>query len=899
MGVKGLLPCLQSITRSVSLERYRGLTVAVDAMSWLHKGVFACDVKALAQYQRGIDSDKGGSAELRCVKYAMDKAELLRVTFGMNVLLVIDGDSLPSKKEENAQRREDRESAFQKALAAEKAGDSRAARRFYAQSCSVTHKIRYLLIQACKSASIGFIVAPYEADAQMARLAHTGLCDLVITEDSDILTYGCPRALFKVDFDTCQGQEIQLMRDLGENESLSFKSWTHDMFVFMCILSGCDYCKGVPGIGIKLAHKFVRVHRSPSKIFSALRAAGCMPQGFEDEFWVAFRTFRHQRVFCPTRQQIEPLFPIPGSCHESNPMEMWPFLGEYIEPHNAARIADGTLHPSKKIPWNIALNESSHHDKLHPAMKIQIHHRSSPSKGRRQESKPRSRKETAQEGNIWHALVYGNGRVGRGSDRQIGKTDRSSANQVSSNKDMFRFFSRNSKRSREDDADSHDRDIGASADCRPPLREIYVDGNVEKAKPALPPPPGHKDLPIHFNEYKSHLVGNTFKPISRKRLKRSNDGTKSTEVVQRIWEKSTLARTQGLPAREYPRAEPESRIHREDRGGMASFLRQNNSFAKEDEMHREDEGGIGSFSRQNNPFVKEVEPMTQSLAQDGSSISFTNSQREVNDVEQSCPMNETTTSRSGYQGLDQIHYRRNDEHDRQKYTTSRNHYYHDESSFAVHHGSTDRRYRNHQIDHHEVSQSKRREEKYHYKYQQTAFYNDDPSNDRRQHHKARDENSYSMHSYGRSRDPSHHNELKSLASGYTTVEESYTNESTLLEPAFPQELNDDGRYCDFEDSLQVVLTAETEPDLDRGTRCDDYDYKTMEIFQLFQSPTGEEHREAGCWDGPCQVGHEHNHSFDATSTNFFSYDNGKMNSADMGSLYDDELLMAFEEMKQL
>lgn len=36
------------------------------------------------------------------------------------------------------------------------------------------------------------IVAPYEADAQMAYLALTGDVDAVLTEDSDLLTYGCP-----------------------------------------------------------------------------------------------------------------------------------------------------------------------------------------------------------------------------------------------------------------------------------------------------------------------------------------------------------------------------------------------------------------------------------------------------------------------------------------------------------------------------------------------------------------------------------------------------------------------------------------------------------------------------------------------------------------------------------
>ena len=37
------------------------------------------------------------------------------------------------------------------------------------------------------------IVAPYEADAQMAYLQKEGLVELVITEDSDLLAFGCQK----------------------------------------------------------------------------------------------------------------------------------------------------------------------------------------------------------------------------------------------------------------------------------------------------------------------------------------------------------------------------------------------------------------------------------------------------------------------------------------------------------------------------------------------------------------------------------------------------------------------------------------------------------------------------------------------------------------------------------
>lgn len=47
--------------------------------------------------------------------------------------------------------------------------------------------------QALKEVGVSFIVAPYEADAQMAYLALHGDVWAVVTEDSDLLAYGCPR----------------------------------------------------------------------------------------------------------------------------------------------------------------------------------------------------------------------------------------------------------------------------------------------------------------------------------------------------------------------------------------------------------------------------------------------------------------------------------------------------------------------------------------------------------------------------------------------------------------------------------------------------------------------------------------------------------------------------------
>jgi exonuclease-1 len=40
---------------------------------------------------------------------------------------------------------------------------------------------------------IGVIVAPYEADAQLAYLSQNKLVDIVVTQDSDLIVFGCEK----------------------------------------------------------------------------------------------------------------------------------------------------------------------------------------------------------------------------------------------------------------------------------------------------------------------------------------------------------------------------------------------------------------------------------------------------------------------------------------------------------------------------------------------------------------------------------------------------------------------------------------------------------------------------------------------------------------------------------
>lgn len=146
----------------------------------------------------------------------------------------------------------------------QRAGDAAGAIDAYRRAVDITPWHAKQLADAAASAGMTFVVAPYEADAQMAHMAMTGRVDLVVSEDSDMLAYGCPAVLFKLDRDGFA--DLVRFDDLHMNAALSFKGWDLAMFRQMCVMSGCDFLPSLPGIGVKRAHAAIRRTRCFAKV---------------------------------------------------------------------------------------------------------------------------------------------------------------------------------------------------------------------------------------------------------------------------------------------------------------------------------------------------------------------------------------------------------------------------------------------------------------------------------------------------------------------------------------------------------------------------------------------------------------------------------------------------------
>lgn len=147
---------------------------------------------------------------------------------------------------------------------------------------------------------IAYLIAPYEADAQLAFLSRNGLVDFVIATDGDMLPYGCERMFYSMN---CDGVGKYIDRSkVFTNKEIGLTGFTEEMFISMCVLAKCDYLDNIPRVGIKTALEAARQGKTIDGIFAYLERRFVIPEGYRAGFQKAINTFHHQVVFDPVKE---------------------------------------------------------------------------------------------------------------------------------------------------------------------------------------------------------------------------------------------------------------------------------------------------------------------------------------------------------------------------------------------------------------------------------------------------------------------------------------------------------------------------------------------------------------------------------------------------------------------
>ncbi|XP_069340748.1 exonuclease 1 isoform X1 [Eulemur rufifrons] len=328
MGIQGLLQFIKEASEPIHVRKYKGQVVAVDTYCWLHKGAIACAEKLA----KGEPTD-------RYVGFCMKFLNML-LSHGIKPILVFDGCTLPSKKEVEKSRRERRQANLLKGKQLLREGKVAEARECFTRSINVTHAMAHKVIKAARSQGVDCLVAPYEADAQLAYLNKAGIVQAIITEDSDLLAFGCKKVILKMD-QFGNGLEIDQAR-LGMCKQLG-DVFTEEKFRYMCILSGCDYLPSLRGIGLAKACKVLRLANNPDivkiikKIGHYLKMNITVPEDYIQGFIRANNTFLYQLVFDPITRKLIPL----NAYEDDIDPETLSYAGRYVDDSIALQIALG------------------------------------------------------------------------------------------------------------------------------------------------------------------------------------------------------------------------------------------------------------------------------------------------------------------------------------------------------------------------------------------------------------------------------------------------------------------------------------------------------------------------------------------------------------------------------
>ncbi|GFE54702.1 XPG N-terminal domain-containing protein [Babesia ovis] len=244
----------------------------------------------------------------------------------VDAISVFDGYEMPTKEHENQMRRERRDKAREEALEMirkNRGSINTEIMRKCMQAISITPEVIARVMQICREMNVRVVVAPYEADAQVAYLCRAGIAHAALSEDSDLLAYGCPRVWYKLERD---GKADELTLGFHSNPDVKctsgmLKGLSHRMFVAMCVLSGSDYDNGchIHGMGIKLAHRFIMQYETISAIMAALEDNSSWSKKLpthvtvkelETHYMNVCQIFLHNVVYDVRRDRLTHIIPI-------------------------------------------------------------------------------------------------------------------------------------------------------------------------------------------------------------------------------------------------------------------------------------------------------------------------------------------------------------------------------------------------------------------------------------------------------------------------------------------------------------------------------------------------------------------------------------------------------------
>jgi len=268
MGIKGLMKFLmdaapKAVKEVDSQSAYTGRVLAIDASMCLYQFLIMIRDNRSGSYQN-LTNEAG---EVTSHIIGMLSRTIKLMESGIKPVYVFDGKPPELKLAELDQRREKRKEATANLEKARESGDQEAILKSSKATVKVTREQNEQTKRLLRLMGLPVVDAPSEAEATCAALCRDGCVYGAATEDADCLTFGT-----KVLIRNLMAAESQKKQIVEVNLAVALEqlSVSMDQFIDFCILSGCDYCDTLKGVGPSTAIKLLCQHGTLEKVLEEL-----------------------------------------------------------------------------------------------------------------------------------------------------------------------------------------------------------------------------------------------------------------------------------------------------------------------------------------------------------------------------------------------------------------------------------------------------------------------------------------------------------------------------------------------------------------------------------------------------------------------------------------------------
>ena len=254
MGIKNLSEILKKYApesiSSININDLKGTTVAIDANLFIYRSIFAI--------RRGMGKDMENTVNGKLFKVTHIYIMFIRL-FGfikMNIkpIFVFDSSYSYLKEKTMKVRKQIRKEFKHKYINAK---TDKEKQKYYHVSEDVTHNEYDDIIELINLFGLPYIISPEEADSQCAYLIQKKFVDFVISDDMDLLLFGCSKVIRK--FTISQNKKMELI-DLSK--VIKGLNISMDSFIQLGILLGSDYAETVQGIGMVKAYEIITEYKN-------------------------------------------------------------------------------------------------------------------------------------------------------------------------------------------------------------------------------------------------------------------------------------------------------------------------------------------------------------------------------------------------------------------------------------------------------------------------------------------------------------------------------------------------------------------------------------------------------------------------------------------------------------